>query len=233
MNLLSLVASVTQRATVVSEQILDHFSIPVFGYNDSILGKVAVVQETGDPTAPTTDVAIDNSSGVSLTDGKGTVYANALVLAVSNINEINFSLAVISDTLTAALLVTDDDSIEAFLEVRATTADGQDVMILKEPTAIVKSAASGSVPVSVRNIMFNSDIDTLRGGSGSLEELSTLSPVIPTETLLIITRSETDAASFWQLVSGDADDGDPDGQVRPLDYDNVTNNRHWAKKGGL
>jgi hypothetical protein len=33
----------------------------------------------------------------------------------------------------------------------------------------------------------------------------------------------------WQLVEGPADPTDPNGQVAPLDYDSVTNIKHWYR----
>ncbi len=76
-------------------------------------------------------------------------------------------------------------------------------------------------------IIYNEDIVALRSDPNSLEELATVT--LPTLTFLFIVIDLSD--SHWQLVTGAADAGDPDGEVAPLDYNVVTNNRHWAKTG--
>lgn len=141
MNFLSLIASLTQRAAVVSEQVLDRFNVPPFMLGDAFDGKITVVSETGDPTAPTQDVALDSASAVSLTDGRSVVYAEATGIAISNINEVDFTMVVDGVDLLAALALVDIDTIEAFLEVRI-TKDSQDILLLREPVVIARSATA-------------------------------------------------------------------------------------------
>lgn len=135
MEFLAITASLTQRAAVVSEQILDRFQLPSLSLGDETSGRITVVKETGDPTSPTEDVDLDSSSGVALTDGKGVVYAAADNVTIANVNEITFDLLVMSDELVAALAATDNDWIPAFLEARI-TKDGQDILLLREPITI-------------------------------------------------------------------------------------------------
>ncbi len=139
MEFLALIASITQRVVVVSEQILDRALVPPFSFGDALNGKIAVISETGDPTQPTQDVPLDSSNGVALTDGAGVIYAQASGVTIQNVNEIAFVLIVDGDALTAALAATTDDTIPAFLEVRGTIG-AQDELILREPTVITKAA---------------------------------------------------------------------------------------------
>ena len=139
MEFLSLIASLTQRATVVSEQILDKELVPPFALGDVLDGKIAVVSETSDPTQPTEDVPLDSSGGVALTDGAGIVYAAATNVTIQNINEITFTLVVDSVALQQALALSSEDAIPVFLEARGTIG-AQDTLILREPTIITKTA---------------------------------------------------------------------------------------------
>jgi len=139
MEFLSLIASLTQRATVVSEQILDKELVPPFALGDVLDGKIAVVSETSDPTQPTEDVPLDSSGGVALTDGAGIVYAAATNVTIQNINEITFTLVVDSVALQQALALSSEDAIPVFLEARGTIG-AQDSLILREPTVITKTA---------------------------------------------------------------------------------------------
>lgn len=229
MEFLSLVASLTQRATVVSTQILDQFSLPWFSLGDALSGKIVIISETGDPTAPTAVVAIDSSSGIALTDGAGVIYAQATNLQVTNINELTFDMVVNTAELVAALTASEDSSVEAFLEVRI-TKDSQDELLLREATSIVKTATSTlPVPVLPVRVMYNSTITSLRGDVTSLDTIATVS--LGTGTLLITVIDNI--VQMWLLVDGAADGGDPDGQVAPLDYDAGTNDRHWVKAIGF
>jgi len=233
MAFLTLIASLTQRATVVSDQILDAGLVPPFVFDDNLIGQVAVIEETGDPTSPSQAVSIDSSNGVAITDGQTVVYANAIIMPVSDVNKVNFTMVVNSDALVAALAATTEDSIPAFLEVRI-VKDTQDILLLREPTVIQKAATTvGPLPpAGVRGVLYRSDIVALRDDPNSLEALSTLLPApLPTLTLLIIVIGGSE--SSWNLVTGAADVDNPDGEVEPLDYNIVTNNRHWAKVGGL
>jgi hypothetical protein len=58
---------------------------------------------------------------------------------VQNGNEITFTIAVNSTTLTSAFADTTDDSIEAFFEARITQG-GQDELLLREAVTIQTSA---------------------------------------------------------------------------------------------
>jgi hypothetical protein len=228
MAFLSLIASLTQRATVVSEQVLDYVLVPPFTFDDNLIGEVIVVEETGDPTAPTRDVAIDSSNGVALTDGKTVVYANSIIMPVSDVNKVNFTMVVNSDILVAALAATNDDTIPAFLEVRI-VKDSQDILLLREPVVIQAAATTvGPLPpAGVRGVLYY-NLVSLRDDPNSLESLSTLLPApLPTLTFLIAVIQGS--VSFWQLVTGTADPDNPDGEVQPLD----TASRFWAKTGGL
>jgi len=232
MAFLKLIASLTQRATVVSDQILDHSLVAPFTFDDNLIGEVAVIEETGDPTDPSSEVNIDASTGVAVTDGKTVVYANAIIMPVTS-NKVNFTMVVNSDELVAALAASGDDTIPAFLEVRI-VKDGQDILLLREAIVVQKAATTvGPLPpAGVRGVLYREDIVALRDDPNSLEALSTLLPApLPTLTLLIIVIGGSE--SSWNLVTGAADPDNPDGEVEPLDYNGVTNNRHWAKVGGL
>jgi len=237
MEFLNLVASLTQKRAITSAEIVDPITVAPFAYTESLQGKVIVLRETGDPTAPTEAVGLDASSGVALTDGRSIIYANALILPISgdDDNEVNFTLVVDSAELTAAFAATELDWIPAYLEVRI-VKDSQDELLLREAVIIQLAASAagalGNVPASVAKVLFNDTIITLRDDPNSLEAFSTLLPqALPTLTLLIIVKD--DLVSFWQLVTGAADVDNLDGEVQPLDYDSLTNNRHWEKVGGL
>ena len=139
MEFLSLIASLTQRAVVVSDQVLDKELVPPFSFGDVLDGKIAVVSETGDPTQPTQDVPLDSSGGVALTDGAGVVYAAAIGVTIQNVNEITFTLVVDSVALQQALALITEDALPVFLEARGTIG-AQDSLILREPTVITKTA---------------------------------------------------------------------------------------------
>ncbi len=231
MAFLSLIASLTQRRCVVSDQILDVFDVPPWVYDDNLIGEIAVISETGDPTAPSQDVPIDAATVVAVTDGQSVVYANAIIMPVTDINVVNFTMVVNSDALVAA--IAGNDSIPAFLEVRI-AKDGQDFALLREPITIANSAvATGPLPpAGVRGVLYNSTIVALRSDPNSLEAFSTLLPApLPTLTLLLIVIGGSE--SSWVLTAGTADPDDPDGQVAPLDANPVTNARFWRKAGGL
>ncbi len=230
MAFLSFTASLTQRAPVVSDQILNAFLLPPFVFDDNLIGEIAVVEETGDPTAPSQVVAIDAASAVVIEDGQSVVYANAIIQAVSNVNRINFTMVVNSDVLATAMV--GNDAIDAYLVVRI-VKDGQDIALLREPIVIQNTAtAVGPLPpAGVRGVLYNTNIIALRDDANSLEAYSTLSPALPTLTLLIIVIALSE--SSWVLETGAADAGNPDGEVAPLDYNVVTNNRHWTKVGGF
>jgi hypothetical protein len=233
MAFLSLIASLTQRAVVVSDQVLDSFDVPPFVYDDNLIGEVAVISETGDPTAPSQPVAIDASNGVAITDGQTVVYANAIIMSVSDVNKVNFTMVVNSDALVAAMVATTDDFIPAFLEVRI-VKDSQDILLLREPIVVQKAATTvGPLPpAGVRGVLYRSDIVALRDDPASLEALSTLLPApLPPLTLLLIAIGGS--VSDWIWTPGQADPDNPDGEVQSLDWNIVTNNFHWAKGGGL
>jgi hypothetical protein len=139
MEFFQLIANTTRRATCVSELITDHFQIPPFAQGDLIDGRIVVLHETGDPTAPTATFDFTTCTGVALTDGKNVIYANGggiLVLA----NSITFELSVASPELDAAMAaVPDADWIEAFFEVRI-SGSGQDGLLLREPVTIERAA---------------------------------------------------------------------------------------------
>lgn len=139
MQLVTLVASVTKRRTIVSSRITDVSPVPAFGTGDKIEGKIVVLSETGDPTDPTKAFPVDGSSLIALSDGMGNVYAPAIIGSVSNSNELNFSMLVSSGALDIALAATTEDFIEAFLEARV-NSDTQDMLLLREPTTIERAA---------------------------------------------------------------------------------------------
>ncbi len=143
MELLSLIASVTQRRAIVSEDITDPTNVAPFGHGDILDGIIRVVIETADPTNPTTAFNVDTSvsNAVALTDGEGVTYADGSITGISNGNRMSFGLEVTSATLTDALEATEAGYINAFLEVRITSGD-QDILLLREPVIIWKTATS-------------------------------------------------------------------------------------------
>ncbi len=84
-------------------------------------------------------------------------------------------------------------------------------------------------PIYVAGALYVSTIVSLRDDPNSLEAYPSTRFVTGTGLLIVINLS----ASTWQLVTGPADIGNPDGEVQPLDYNVGTNNRHWSKVGGL
>lgn len=84
-------------------------------------------------------------------------------------------------------------------------------------------------PIYVAGALYEATIVALRDDPNSLEAFSSATYVTGTGLLIVIDLS----ASTWQLVTGPADEDNPDGEVQPLDYNVGTNNRHWAKVGGL
>ncbi len=84
-------------------------------------------------------------------------------------------------------------------------------------------------PIYVAGALYVSTIVALRDNPNSLEAYPSIRFVTGTGLLIVIDLS----ASTWQLVTGPADTGNPDGEVQPLDYNIGTNNRHWSKVGGL
>ena|SRR5436190_1813213 len=143
MELLTLIASVTQRSVIVSEDITDVTTVAPFAQNDIIDGVVRVVQETSDPTNPTTALNVDTSddNAVALTDGAGNIYAEGSITAIESGNRVTFGLEVTSAKLTDAMEATDGDYINAFLEVRVTNGS-QNILLLREPCIIWKTATS-------------------------------------------------------------------------------------------
>jgi hypothetical protein len=138
MEFLQLIASSTRRGTIESELITNNFQVPPFAQGDLIDGRIVVVYETGNPVEPTAAFVFDTCTGVALTDGRDVIYAQAGALAVVT-NAITFELAVESAELTAAMDASDDDWIDAFLEVRI-AAEGQDGLLLREPVTIERAA---------------------------------------------------------------------------------------------
>jgi hypothetical protein len=139
MAFLSIVASLTSKRPIVSEKVTDPIELPPFRQRDVLNGIITTVSETGDPSAPTQDAVVTGSSGIGLTDGMSVVYAQATAVQVQNGNEITFTIAVNSTTLTSAFADTTDDSIEAFFEARITQG-GQDELLLREAVTIQTSA---------------------------------------------------------------------------------------------
>ena len=228
MAFLSLTASLTQRATVVSDEILDKQLVPPFSFGDALSGEVSVIEETGDPTAPSQPVALDSSNGVALTDGAGVIYAFGTNVQIANVNKVTFDLVVNSDDLVAALL--DADEIEAFFEVRISVGV-QDELLLREPVTITKSATATVPPSPVLPIrlIYAYYITSLRdAGATSLESVPTVSLGLVT---LILTRIDMQVQG-WLVADGTADPDNPDGQVQPLDYD-PDNPKYFLKALGL
>lgn len=138
MEFLSLVASITQRRAIASEGIPNPANVAPFANEDVIDGVVRVVQETFDPTNPTTPYNIDSGGSVTLTDGAGKVYATGTDLAVASGYRLSFKLSVTSDPLTADLAAAElnnEDHIDGFFEVRIIIGD-QDILLLREPCII-------------------------------------------------------------------------------------------------
>ncbi len=137
MEFLQLIASSTQRATIVSSQITDHFQVPPFAQGDLIEGKVVVFNETGNPAAPTAPFNMDGCTGVALTNGRDVIYCTAGGSIVVTGNIITFTLDVSGTELEA--MFADDDWLDAFFEVRV-SEDGQDGLLLREAVTIERAA---------------------------------------------------------------------------------------------
>lgn len=84
-------------------------------------------------------------------------------------------------------------------------------------------------PVFIGGALYVPTIVALRNDPNSLEAYPSAAIVTGSLLLIVVDLSN----STWQLLAGPADVGNPDGEVQPLDYDVGTNNRHWAKVGGL
>lgn len=225
MAFLNITASIKQRRPIASANVTEVTEIAPFSFGDSLLGIVSVVDETFDPNGPTTPVPLDSSRGIALTDGNGTVYSGAVILGVQNTNQIAFSIYVIGSALLTALEASPNGFINAFLEVRGTSA-GQDMLILREQVSITLSATGEGTPIvaSVPGLIVNPLIDRLRGAPTAIESIVTVG--LPTLCFLIVNIG---GMQMWQLVTGAADGTDPSGQVAPLDYNGTSNNRHWLK----
>ena len=141
MELLTLVASLTQRRVIVSEDITTPINVAPFAQGDTISGVIRVVQETSDPTNPTTAVNVDTSddNAVALTDGAGTSYADATITEITSGNRVAFELEVVSDALIAAMQAAQGGYINAFLEARI-TSDSQNILLLREAVIIWETA---------------------------------------------------------------------------------------------
>lgn len=137
--LLGLTVSISRRKAIRSPILPDVIDLPAFAQDDLIIGQIGVVSETGDPTAPTTPVTVSGSNKIALTDGVDVIYADASIDPVTPPNLLNFSMTVDSPILDAAMLLLAEDYITAFFEVRA-TAEGEDVLILREAVTINKTA---------------------------------------------------------------------------------------------
>lgn len=86
-----------------------------------------------------------------------------------------------------------------------------------------------SQPVYIAGALYVPTITALRDSATSLEAYPSARYPTGTGLMIVIDLS----VSTWQFVSGPADEDNPDGEVQPLDYNVGTNNRHWAKVGGL
>jgi hypothetical protein len=146
MAFLNLTASITRRALITANTLAESAVLAPFAHLDNINGIIAVEQETGDPTNPTQDVPVDSATLVALTNGSGTIYATGSGLAITNVNQVGFTMLVDSVELQAALAAAAADTekptdyIEAFLECRI-TKDSQDFLLLREPTLIFAATA--------------------------------------------------------------------------------------------
>jgi len=136
METLTLVVDITSRRTIASKYIIDPKTPPQFVRGDVLSGRISVVSETQDPTQPTTGVAVTASSEIALTDGLSVTYASATSIAVQNGNDLVFTLSVDSPALDAVLQAI--DSINAFLEVRA-TINNVDTLIAREAVTIAQA----------------------------------------------------------------------------------------------
>jgi hypothetical protein len=136
MESLSLVVSVSSRRTIKSRYITDPVLLSPFSLGDTINGRIAVVSETNDPTAPTTGVPVTGSTNIAITDGASVIYSAATGITVENGNELVFTLSVSGTGLVAAMT---GAYVQAFLEVRATIS-GQDELIAKEPVVVTNAA---------------------------------------------------------------------------------------------
>jgi hypothetical protein len=228
MDFLSIVASITKKRPIASNTLTELAELPPFGHSDSIAGTIKVVTETNDPTGPTQPITLDSSSGVALTDGAGVVYANGIIVGIQNNNEIHFTMVVESQALIDALALTTNDYINAFFEARG-RYQGQDMLILREPVAIMKAASSSGAlaqaPAAVPGVIFNYLITALRGVATSVESQPTIG--IATGALLITTIGY--AVQIWQMTAGVADPLDLNGKVQALDDPA----RFWLKVAGL
>jgi hypothetical protein len=142
-------------------------------------------------------------------------------------------MTVSSQALLDALDATTEDYINAFFEARISiTSGGQNELLLREPCLIMKSSSIGGaiIPAVVPGVIFNYNIDGLRAPAvNPIEAIPTAGLATFVLLIAVIDNGVFRAQSTWQLLGGAADSGDPNGQVAPLDYNAVTNNRHWQK----
>jgi hypothetical protein len=226
MEFLSLVASTTKRRPIVSEEVTSVAEMPAFANTDALQGKITVVAETSDPTAPTAAVPINTSSGIALTDGNGVVYAAAGILGVLNSNELNFTMMVQSDALLSALALSGRDYVDAFFEVRVTQG-AQDLLLLKEPVIIEQVTALGAGPPPTNGGSISDVGLWYRPEIGDDVALAAW-PTAGHEPNSRIDVLYSGGLRAYRIVGGAANPADP-GQVAPNDYNAFTNNVHWER----
>jgi len=84
---------------------------------------------------------------------------------------------------------------------------------------------------SVRR-MYRPDIPSLRGpGQNALNTVPTTFLLIGSRIDIILSIQGSRRGLSYELLAGPADPADLEGQVAPLDYDSVTNNKHWSLIG--
>jgi len=230
--LFSIVASITSKHPLVSDLIANPVALPPFFFADAFQGAIEVVTETDNPSAPTAALPIDASTGVVLSDGISVIYANAVIIGIVNSNVISFTMTVSSQALLDALDATTEDYINAFFEARISiTAGGQNELLLREPCLIMKSSSIGGaiIPAVVPGVIFNYNIDGLRGTANPITAIPTAALATFVLLIAVITSGGIRSQSTWQLLGGAADPTDLNGQVAPADYNAVTNNRFWQR----
>jgi hypothetical protein len=56
-----------------------------------------------------------------------------------------------------------------------------------------------------------------------------LMPTSVVEIIIIPLAETIRSRQTWELLDGPANPADPNGEVAPLDYDNVNNDKHWYR----
>lgn len=180
-------------------------------------GNVTVTRETDD----TYLIAYKGTKALSAIAGIAVNGAALLVIATKS-GTLDLRTAGI-----AALFGDDDTSIVVPLTILGTPAAGTEQVLLRRD--ILLEAFTGeydaSQPITIKGAIYDTEIDALTGTANALE-------TVPTDTLSVGTRIQfviDQSEQSWVLYAGAAGAG----EVAGLDYNPVTNNKHWVKTAGF